>query len=88
MSHCTRKPTMWFRNKSDTNPALQALKMARGGKFWIKNVEELYYPCSENKGAFVFAYADSWFSDAAAHICMLREWHCMCICMPPVVILK
>ena len=54
------------------------------------NVEELYYPCSENKGAdqlrsvnkgadqlrsvtaklicaFVFAYADCWFSHAAAH---------------------
>ena len=45
-------------------------------------MEELYYPCSENKGAdqisfavtaklictFVFAYADCWFSHAAAHI--------------------
>ena len=25
--------------------------MARGLKFWIKKVEGLYYPCSENKGA-------------------------------------
>ena len=25
--------------------------MARGLKFWIKEVEGLYYPCSENKGA-------------------------------------
>ena len=25
--------------------------MARGLKFRIKEVEELYYPCSENKGA-------------------------------------
>ena len=25
--------------------------MARGWKFYIKKVEELYYPCSENKGA-------------------------------------
>ena len=34
----------------------------------------MYYPCSENKGAdqlrrvFVFAYADYWFSDEAAHL--------------------
>ena len=34
----------------------------------------MYYPCSENKGAylqlicdFVFAYADYWFSGAVAH---------------------
>ena len=27
------------------------LKMAKGWKFWIKEVEGLYYPCSENKGA-------------------------------------
>ena len=26
-------------------------KMARDWKFWILKVEELYYPCSENKGA-------------------------------------
>ena len=25
--------------------------MARGLKFWIRKVEGLYYPCSENKGA-------------------------------------
>ena len=42
-------------------------------------MEELYYPSSENKGAdqlgtaklicvFVFAYADCWFSHAAAQI--------------------
>ena len=33
----------------------------------------MYYPCSENKGAdqlraFVFAYADCWFSHGAAHL--------------------
>ena len=44
------------------------------GNFGLKKVEELFYPCSENKGAdqlrsyceadfaFVFAYADWWFS--------------------------
>ena len=45
------KPTMWFPNRSDTNHAVQARKIARGMKFRIKEVERLYYPCSENKGA-------------------------------------
>ena len=36
----------------------------------------MYYPCSENKGAdqlicaFVFAYADCWFSHEAAQLLM------------------
>ena len=42
---------MWFPNRFDTNRAVQALRMARNWKFWILKVEELYYPCSENKGA-------------------------------------
>ena len=57
--------------------------MARGLKFRIKEVEGLYYPCSENKGAdqlrgyreadmrhifLVFAYAKSRFSHEAAHL--------------------
>ena len=46
-----RKPTMWFPNRFDTNQAVQALMRARGWKFWIYKGEELYYPCSENKGA-------------------------------------
>ena len=33
-----------------TNRVVQAQKMARGWKFRIKKVEELFYPCSENKG--------------------------------------
>ena len=45
-----RKPTMWFSNKSDTNKAVQAQKMARGWKFWILKAGELYYLVSENKG--------------------------------------
>ena len=36
---------------SDTNQAVQPQKMARGLKFWIKEVEGLYNLCSENKGA-------------------------------------
>ena len=71
---------MWFPNRSDTNWAVKAQKMARDWNFWIKKVEELYYPCSENKGvisfavtaklicAFVFAYyANCRFSHGAAH---------------------
>ena len=44
-------PTMWFANRSDTNRAVQAQKMARDWNFWISKVEELFYPCCENKGA-------------------------------------
>ena len=42
---------MWFPNRFNTNRAAQAQKVARGWKFWIQKVEELYYPCSENKGS-------------------------------------
>ena len=46
-----RKPTFWFPTWSDTNRAVQSQKMARGFKFRIYVVEEVYYPCSEYKGA-------------------------------------
>ena len=46
-----RKPTMWILTRSDTNQAGQPLKVARGLKFCIKEVEVLYYPSSENKEA-------------------------------------
>ena len=42
---------MWFLNRSDTNQAVQSQKTARSMKFCILEVEGLYYPCSENKGA-------------------------------------
>ena len=42
---------MGVSTKSDTNRAVQPQKMARGLKFRIEEEEELYYPCSENKGA-------------------------------------
>ena len=42
---------MWFPNRSDTNQAVQAQKMARDWKFRIKEEDKVYYPCSENKGA-------------------------------------
>ena len=44
-------PTKWFLNRSDTNQAAQSQKHARSLKFRIKEEEEVYYPCSENKGA-------------------------------------
>ena len=64
---------MWFPNRSDTNRPVQAQKRARSLKFQILEEEELYYTCSENKGAklirvFVFAYADCWFCHEAAHL--------------------
>ena len=46
-----RKPTMWFPNRSDTNPTVQPHKQARSLKFLIKEEEEVHYLCSENKGA-------------------------------------
>ena len=46
-----RKPVLGVSNKSDTNQAVQPQKMARGLKFGIQEVEGLYYPCSETKGA-------------------------------------
>ena len=46
-----RKQTIWAPTRSDTNRAIHAQKMSRGWKFWNKKVQELYYPCSENKGA-------------------------------------
>ena len=41
----------WFPNCSDTKQTVQLHKTARGLKFLIKEVEGLYYLCSENKGA-------------------------------------
>ena len=40
-----------FTTRSDTNPAVQPQKFARGLKFQIQKVEGWYYLCSKNKGA-------------------------------------
>ena len=45
------KPIIWVLTLSDTNWPVQSKKQARHLKFWIQEEEELYYPCSENKGA-------------------------------------
>ena len=49
----TRKPVfgIWFPTRFDTNQPVQSQKQALSLKFWIKEEEVLYYPCSENKGA-------------------------------------
>ena len=51
VSRLVGKPTMWLLNKSDTNRPVLSQKIAGDWIFWNKKVEELYYPCSENKGA-------------------------------------
>ena len=40
-----------FPTRSDTNRPVPAQKRARSLKFRISEEEEIYYPCSENKGA-------------------------------------
>ena len=51
MSQCARKTIIRVPTRSDINRAVQSQKMVGGWKFCICKVEELYYPCSENKGA-------------------------------------
>ena len=46
-----RKTVSGFPTRSDTNQAVQLQKMDIGLNFRIYEVEGLYYPCSENKGA-------------------------------------
>ena len=46
-----RKPVFGGMTRSDTNRAVQSQKMVRDLKFRIEEVEGLYYPCSETKGA-------------------------------------
>ena len=83
------KPKIWVSSRSDANQPRQSQEMVRGLKFCIFKVEEeLYCPCSENKGAdqlrgyreadlrlFVFAYVDCWYSQAAAHLCSIVAVH-------------
>ena len=51
MSCLMRKPVFGSLTRSDKNQAVQFQKMIRGLKFRIKEVEGMYYLCSENKGA-------------------------------------
>ena len=72
--------------RSDTNRAGKLQKIARGSKFRILEVEGLYYPCSENKGAdqlcgyrttggsvaLFFAYAKIQFSQNEAQLIITK----------------
>ena len=69
MSSNIRKYTSGFTTRSDTNQAVQQQKIARGLKFRITEVEGLYYPCSENKGA-----------DQLPPYCVVDVHLCCCIC--------
>ena len=51
MSPDVRKPVFGFPTMSNTNRPVQLQKMGRSLKFLILEEEELYYTCSENKGA-------------------------------------
>ena len=46
-----RKPVFGISDQVRHKPAVQSHKIARGLTFCIKEVERLYYPCSENKEA-------------------------------------
>ena len=71
---------MWFPNRSDTNRAVQAQKIARSLKFLDLERRGIVLPLAEIKAlisfavtaklicVFVFAYADCLFSHDAAHI--------------------
>ena len=71
-----------FPTRCHTEQAVEPHKIATGLKFCIKEVEGLYYLCSENKGAdltaklicvFVFAMAKSQFSHNEAQSCTATE---------------
>ena len=68
-----RKSVFEFPTRSDTNRAVQSQKMARGLKLRIYEVEGLYFPCSENKGADQI----HGYREADLHLCF-------CICKNPV----
>ena len=64
-----RKQRIWLPTRSDTNRAVQSQKMVKGWKFWIRKVEKLYHPCSENKGA-----------DQLRSYCEADLRLCFCLC--------
>ena len=71
-SLCLRKPTIQVPPGPTQTGLYSHRRWLEAGNFGFrKYIEELYYPCSENKGADqlrVFAYADFWFSHAVAHL--------------------
>ena len=79
LSLCVRKPTIWVLTRSDTNWAIQSQKQARN--FGFKKKRKCTIHIAKTKAlisfavtaklicVFVFAYADCWFSHAAAQLC-------------------
>ena len=49
--HRRKNRSLGVLTKSDTNLPVQSQMRARILKYWVYVEEELYYPCSENKGA-------------------------------------
>ena len=72
---------MWFLNRSNTNPAVQPQMTARN--FGFKTKRDCTMRVAKKKAlisfavtaklicTFVFAYADCWFSHAAAHMLLI-----------------
>ena len=77
------KPTIWFGERSDTNRPVQAQKRARSLKFRRNSTIRVaktkalisFTVTAKLICAFVFAYADCWFSHEAAQMVMhvIRE---------------
>ena len=77
-----RKPTIWVSDRSDTKTSLYSLrKHGEAWNFGFKKKRDCTVRVAKTKAlisfavttklvcAFVFAYADYWFSDATAHLC-------------------
>ena len=73
MSLVLSKPVFGVSEQVRHKPAVQSQKMSRCLRFQIKEVEGLYYPCSENKGA------DQLRGHREADLRL-----CFCICKKPV----
>ena len=72
---CEKKRYSGFPTRSDTNRTVHSQKMARDLKFRFKEVEGLYYLCSENSFAVnsLFSHMQrSRFSHDGAHISSCR----------------
>ena len=69
-----RKPVLGVSDQVRLKPGCSATEDCKRLEIlYLKGVEGLYYPCSENKGTklicvFVFAYAKSRFSHDAAQL--------------------
>ena len=85
MSRVMRKPTFLILTRSDTNPAVQSQKMARGLKFGCGKWRDCTIYVAKTKAlisfavtaklicVFVFPYAKCWFSHEAAHILFVQK---------------